>query len=128
MSKQYHIVVNYDTGNSFGRDPDQEEDVWENDDHAIAKENADRIKRQQKLYDLQESFEYRRHINAKKIENHPDYNLPYILKEDPKIGRYGWKVLLLDDERQEHEVYTGTWQGYFESFNYVEVRIEPYRP
>ncbi len=128
MDKQYAIVVNYDTGDSYSQQPDQETEVWDNADQEIAKINAQRIKQQQEVYQAVYDQEYNWNTKHKKREDVPGFSLPFVVPEDSNNGIHGWYVMLLDDERVEHRVHTGEWQGYFETYNYVEVRGRNYRP
>lgn len=122
MDKKYRVVVNYDTGDSFGRDPGQEMEVWDNDDEAIARENCNRILMQHRF---NEAMEHRRRSSFRATEAEPEH--PAYVKEENVWGMKRYYVYLLDDNREEHRVSCLEWQGYFDSFNFVEVKILPYQ-
>lgn len=111
MAKKHKIIVNYDTGDSFGTSPNQECDLveeWNNLD--IAKENLKRIDEHNKAYCKINGWSNYGKSSWKDYRNERWY-----CKDYPEFT-----IRLLKDDGQEYNEHC-TWCGYFESMNYAEI-------
>lgn len=94
--EQYYLVyVNYDTGDSFGRDEGRVE--W---------------------IDLFKSAELADDLAKKIAEDKRQYPNFFSNNEE---GTWSHQLTYTLDNGEEASLYTATWKGYFEHFNYVEV-------
>lgn len=115
-NKEYYLVlVNYDTGDSFGRDEGQVcyVDLFESKEKAQAL--VDAIYNDKMGYP--KYFDHEMALEAQKKQDKKDGKK--VEKSKPKYEVVNQVKYLLDDGT-EATCYTGTWKGYFEHFNYVE--------
>jgi hypothetical protein len=111
---QYRILINYDTGDSFNQDPDNDrllELVWS--DLEIVKENCARIKEHYKYtnptdYYLFGKKEWKDHHEKAKKERW--YRADY-----PDVS-----LILLTDDKKDF-IQSSFWAGYFEKLNYIRI-------
>lgn len=117
---KYVINVNYDTGNSFGRTPDQNEELpiqWDNLD--IAKENLKWLKEHKEYFDNKEETYFpskEMELKANKIIEDAK-NKPWFIpaKDSP------WWLNLKKDNGDLLKVSMSFCMGYFERINYIEI-------
>jgi hypothetical protein len=109
--KVYKIIVNYDSGDSFGTYPNQEcECIYEWDNLDIAKENLKRIAEHNKA--VQKLNGWRSYGKG----SWDDYkNERWYCKDRPQHG-----VVLLTDDNTEYDE-SCSWVGYFETMNHCQV-------
>lgn len=113
----HRILINYDTGNSFHHDEDQEylieELSWERVD--VAKANLIRIKEHYEYNQITEnSWRTTKEEREAKIEECKSSR--WWAREYPQFT-----LRLKDDNMDDVLVNAGTWCGYFEKLNSAEV-------
>lgn len=110
--KKYKIIVNYDTGDSFGQYPDQEtECIEEWNDLEAAKENLLRIQEHNRAYKKINGWGHHGKGEWKDYNNERWY-----CTNSPEFS-----IMLSKDDGTLYQECCG-WVGYFETMNYAEVR------
>jgi hypothetical protein len=109
--KAYKIIVNYDSGGSFGTYPGQEcECIYQWDNLDIAKENLKRIAEHNRA--VQKLNGWRSYGRG----SWDDYkNERWYCKHSPQHG-----VVLLTDHNIEYDE-SCSWVGYFETMNHCQI-------
>lgn len=110
----YRLKINYDTGDSFGSYPGQEETLeLVNSSLEVAKRNAERIQAHARMYEALNG--YRMKEKTLKDFQNEDW---FVKNTDASSPQYS--VILKTDEGKDLQIWA-SWCGYFETFNFVEV-------
>ncbi len=119
---KYDILINYDTGDSYGQRPNQETKLdLEISDFEIAKENLQRIKGHYEFIRAKKELDNRYYFGDPKkkaklekiIADAP--NKPWYVKKYPEVA-----IILLLDDNKPFQV-SSFWCGYFETLNSAEI-------
>lgn len=120
---KYVINVNYDTRNSLGRDPDQNEELpiqWDNLE--IAKENLKWLKEHKEYFENKgKKYFYSKEseLKTKKIIEDAQSKPWYIPINS--LYSYPWDLNLKKDNGDLVEISMSFCMGYFDSINYMEI-------
>lgn len=126
QTAKFEIVVNYSTGNSFGRSDDMDislDMTWRNLD--VLKENMKRLSeyvKYCKLRDYAKSL-YSEDSSLKKVEEYVK-DKPYFrgYRDDKKRDILNLTSIVLKADNGNDFRIHACWDGYFESLNHITVR------